>query len=96
MNIILPGWAVALGLMACFTGGVGLGTAYFRCLLWSAGRFAAGGRVSVTAGLLLGRFVLLGGALMLASQLGALPMLATALGVLVGRFVVMRRVGAIA
>jgi hypothetical protein len=45
----------------------------------------------VTVAVILGRFVLLGGALMLTSWQGALPLLLTALGVFIARAVVMRR-----
>jgi hypothetical protein len=48
--------------------------------------------VTTTIALMVGRFALLGGLLTMASLEGALPLLAMALGVLVARFVVMRRV----
>ena len=69
-----------------------LGVLYFRGLWWNARRFAAGGRATTTIALMIGRFVLLGGLLTLASLEGALPLLVMALGVLIARSVVMRRV----
>jgi len=71
--------------------GLALGTAYFVNLRWTSDRLAAGRGVPVTIAIILGRFVLLGGALTLASWQGALPLLLTALGVFIARAVVMRR-----
>jgi hypothetical protein len=45
-----------------------------------------------TIALIVGRFVLLGGGLALTSLEGALPLLLTALGVVLARFAIMRRV----
>ena len=72
--------------------GIGLGGLYFGSLWWNARLFARGGRLSMTFALMAGRFVLLGGALLLISLEGAGPLLVTALGILVARFAVMRRV----
>ncbi len=88
----LPTWAVPLGLAAHLAAGIGLGALYFQALWWNTQRFAAGGRVTTAAALTIGRFALLGGVLFLASQEGALPLLAMALGILVARAGVMRRV----
>ena len=52
----------------------------------------AAGALATTIALMIGRFALLGGLLTLASLEGALPLLAMALGVLIARFAVMRRV----
>lgn len=82
-----PAWTLALNLAA----GFGLGTAYFNNLRWTSDRLATGRGAAVTVAVILGRFVLLGGALMLASWQGALPLLLTALGVFIARAVVMRR-----
>ncbi|WP_020176295.1 ATP synthase subunit I [Methyloferula stellata] len=87
----LPAWAWALGLAAHFGAGVGLGLVYFRALMWNARLFALGGRVTTAIGLMIGRFALLGVLLIAASLEGALPLLITALGVLLGRWLVMRR-----
>ena len=87
----LTGWATSLSLLLHFTAGIVLGVLYFRGLLWNARLFAEGASLTVTIGLLIGRFVLLGSLLTLASLEGAMPLLAMALGVLISRFVVMRR-----
>ncbi len=86
-----PG-AMALDLVGHFAAGLLLGLVYFRGLWWNARLFAAGGRVATTIGLMLGRFVLLGGLLTLVSLEGALPLLVTALGVLVARSMFVRHV----
>jgi F1F0 ATPase subunit 2 len=83
----------ALGLGAWLTTGVAVGVAYFVGVWWSARQFAAGGRVTTTIALAFGRLVLLGGLLMLASLRGALPLLMMALGIVVARFGVVRRLG---
>jgi F1F0 ATPase subunit 2 len=88
----LPPWAMLLSLLAHLGAGIALGTLYFRGLWWNVRRFAAGGRIAVTIALTIGRFALLGGLLTLASLEGALPLLVMALGVLMARAVVMRRV----
>jgi F1F0 ATPase subunit 2 len=74
--------------------GIGLGLVYFQAIWWNARQFAEGGRLTTTIGLMVGRFILLGGILFLVSLEGALPLLMTALGVLIARFSVMRRVRA--
>ena len=89
----LPDWTTALGLLAHLAVGVALGTAYFHGLWWNARLFAAGASLPVSIGLVIGRFALLGGVLMLASLEGALPLLAMALGVLVARWAVVHGVG---
>ena len=83
--------AVLLGLGAHLGVGFGLGILYFRSLWWSARRFTGRGRLATTIALMIGRFVLIGGVLTLASLEGALPLLIMALGVLIARFVVMKR-----
>jgi F1F0 ATPase subunit 2 len=86
----LSPWPVALSLAGHFTAGFLLGLVYFRGLWWNARLFASGGRVITTIGLMLGRFILLGGLLTLVSLQGAMPLLMTALGVLIARAVFMR------
>ena len=86
----LPAWATFFGLVAHLAAGVIVGVLYFRSLWWNARRFTAGGRVSTTIAVMIGRFVMLGVLLTLASLEGALPLLLMALGVLIARFVVMR------
>ena len=90
----LPAWAMLASLAAHLAAGVALGLLYFHGLWRIARNLAGGGRVTTTIALMVGRFALLGGLLTLASLEGALPLLAMALGVLVARFVVMRRVAA--
>ncbi len=77
---------------AHLTAGIVLGFFYFRSLWWNTCRFTGGGRVTTTIALMIGRYALLGGLLMLASLEGALPLLMMALGVLIARSVVLRRV----
>jgi F1F0 ATPase subunit 2 len=91
----LPTWAIALSLAAHLVAGTILGIFYFRSLWWNARRFSAGGRVAATIAVMIGRFVLLGALLTLASLEGALPLLVMALGVLIARSFVMRKVGEI-
>ncbi len=85
-------WAILLSLGAHLAAGIVAGTLYFRALWWNARRFAAGERVATTIALMIGRFVVLGGILLLASLEGAMPLLTTALGILIARAAVMRRV----
>jgi F1F0 ATPase subunit 2 len=80
-----------LGLAAWFVAGIALGVVYFVGIWWSARQFADGGRVTTTIALSLLRLAVLGGLLALASLQGAGPLLAMALGVVLGRFGVMRR-----
>ncbi|VFU10068.1 conserved membrane protein of unknown function [Methylocella tundrae] len=87
----LPAAGTVISLVAYFAGGVALGLAYFAALWQSARLFASGGHTAVAVALTIGRFILLGGALALASLHGAPPLLAMALGVLIGRALVMRR-----
>jgi F1F0 ATPase subunit 2 len=86
----LPGWAALLALAIHLAAGIALGVLYFRGLWWDVRRLTGDGRVITTIALMIGRYVLLGGLLALASLEGALPLLMMALGVLIGRSVVMR------
>jgi F1F0 ATPase subunit 2 len=88
----LPAWGMLLSLSMHFAAGIGLGVLYFRSLWWTACRFAGGGRVTTTIAVVLGRFTLLGVLLMLASLEGAMPLLVMALGILIARYAVMRRI----
>jgi F1F0 ATPase subunit 2 len=92
----LPTWAITLSLAAHLAAGIMLGVVYFRSLWWNARRIAAGGRVATTIVVMIGRFVLLGFLLTLASLEGALPLLVMALGILIARSVVMRSIREIA
>lgn len=88
----LSAWAMAISLILHLAVGFGFGLLYFRGVWWNAQLFAAGGRVTMTIALTLGRFALLGGLLAMASLEGAPPLLAMTLGVLIARPMVMRRV----
>ncbi len=88
----LPPWAAAISLAVHFFAGVLLGRLYFRGLQWNVRLFAEGGRVASSIAVLVGRFVLLGGALTLASLEGAWPLLVMTAGFLLARHIVMRRV----
>ena len=94
MNVLsfnaLPAWAMALSLAAHLIAGFGLGMVYFNAIWWNARLFAEGGRLRTTIALIVGRLVLLGGLLAMASLEGALPLLTMALGVLIARPIVMR------
>ncbi len=87
----LPAWAVALSLAAHLAIGIGLGLLYFRTLWWNTRLLAEGRRTTTAVALMLGRFVLLAGLLTLASLEGALPLLVMALGILIARSAVLRR-----
>ena len=88
----MPAWAIPLSLAAHLAGGIVLGVLYFCSLWWNVCRFTGGGRATTTIALMIGRFALLGGLLMLASLEGALPLLMAALGVLIARSIIMHRV----
>ena len=92
----LPAWAFFLGLAAHLGAGIVLGVLYFRSLWWNVCRFTGGDRATTTIVLMIARFGLLGGLFMLASLEGALPLLITALGVLIARSVVMRSIREVA
>jgi N-ATPase, AtpR subunit len=72
--------------------GVGVGVLYFWSLHENTRLFAAGVGMSTAIMFMIGRFVLLAGILVFASREGAFPLLAMALGVLVARAAVLRRV----
>jgi F1F0 ATPase subunit 2 len=91
----LPAWGMCLSLAAHLVAGIAVGVIYFRSLWWNARRFTMGGHVATTIAMMIGRFVILGVVLTLASLEGALPLLLMALGVLIARFVVVRRIGEI-
>ena len=92
----LPVWAMLLSLPAHLSVGIALGILYSRGLWWTARRFIGGERATMTIALMIGRFVLLGGLLTLASLEGALPLLVMTLGLLVARSAVVRRVREVA
>ncbi len=77
--------------------GLIVGGIYFTAMWWSAQLFAAGGRMPLALFLGMGRLALIVVVLVLvATRGGALPLLATALGIVIARFVAMRRVKAMA
>jgi F1F0 ATPase subunit 2 len=79
-----------MSLAIYFAVGILLGVIYFRGLWWNARLLASGGHLATSIALLLGRFVLLGGLLTLASLEGPMPLLLMAMGILVARYAVMR------
>ena len=90
-----PDWAVLPILAAFLVAGIALGALHFRTLWWITRRFGAEGRVTTAVALTVGRFVVLGAALFLASLAGAAPLLTTALGIVLARFAVVHRVRAV-
>ena len=82
----------ALTLALWLTGGGVLGLIYFRMVRHSAGLLLSGRRGGTAAGLGLValRLAGLGGVLMIAALQGAGPLLAAALGLMIGRFAVLR------
>ena len=90
-----PVWGTCLSLAAYLAAGIAVGVIYFRSLWWNARRFTSGSHVATTIAVMIGRFVILGVVLTLASLEGALPLLLMALGVVVARSLVMRRIGEI-
>ena len=87
----LPPLPMVLALAAHLFTGVLLGVVYFRALWWNVQLMGHGGRTAAAIGLLIGRVALMIGLLGLASRDGALPLLLMALGVLLGRAFVVRR-----
>lgn len=87
----LPPWAMALSLTAHLLAGIATGLLHVRTLWWNTRRFAQGGRAMTTTALMVARFAVLGGVLLLASLEGALPLLAMALGIFAARIVVIRK-----
>ena len=88
---MLPALPILLALAAHLLVGVLLGLVYFSALWWNVQLMGSRGRKAAAIGLMLGRLALMIGLLGLASRDGALPLLLMALGVLIGRAIVMRR-----
>ncbi|MGA2128831.1 MAG: ATP synthase subunit I [Xanthobacteraceae bacterium] len=84
--------ATLLGLGADLAVGIALGVLYFRALWWNTRRFVQGDRAIINVALMIGRIMVLGCVLVLASLEGALPLLVMSLGILIGRSAVMRQV----
>lgn len=89
---ISPHLVQVFALAGFLAAGFALGLLYFADLWWTVRLFTASGQVPAVIALTIGRFALLGGALVLASLNGAWPLLLVAFGILAGRFAVMRRV----
>ena len=83
----------ASGLGLHLVGGVAVGGLYFGSLWWHARLFDGAGRIRMLLTGMAVRFAVLGGVLTAASFEGAMPLLVTALGVLVARALVLRRAG---
>jgi hypothetical protein len=91
MSFGLPPWDALIFLSGfVLLGGVG-GAFYFRAIWRSALALAGGAGPGKTLAFMLGRLILLGALLAVASRHGAGPLLATAAGVLVARAGVTRR-----
>jgi hypothetical protein len=73
---------VAIGLLG--------GLVFFGLLRWNTALYVGGGGVATAAALHLIRLAFVGGLLALVAQRGALPLLLTALGVVVARPIVVR------
>lgn len=96
MSLSNPSWFTVASIAVHFGAGLLLGILYFYGVWWNARLFASGGRVGTSILVMLSRIALLVIVLTLASFEGALPLLVMALGVLLGRFIVMRRLRNIA
>ena len=83
---------IAISLALHLAGGVAIGALYFGSLWWNARLFERAGRVRTLLATMVVRFTLLGGVLTAVSFEGAMPLLATALGVLLARAAALRRV----
>jgi hypothetical protein len=81
------------GMAAHLAAGFALGLVYFLAIWRSARLFAEGGRALSVLSLTIARIALLGGALTLASLEGAPRLLAMALGALIARAAVVRKIG---
>jgi F1F0 ATPase subunit 2 len=82
----------AIVIIAHLAAGILLGIAYFTGVWWTARSLVRGSGVRAIAGTAL-RLLLAGTLLVLASREGALPLLAMAAGMLIGRAATLRRLG---
>ncbi|MDB5415043.1 MAG: hypothetical protein JWR10_3378 [Rubritepida sp.] len=71
--------------------GVLLGLVFFRALWWITRRLLGGGGVLLVLACHLGRFALLGGALVWAARQGTWPLLAMAAGITLARVATLRQ-----
>jgi len=74
----------------CFAFGITAGLLHFLLLRWNTRLFVAGGALRAI-GLQGLRLAALAGVLLLVARLGAMPLLLTALGVMIARQIVVRR-----
>lgn len=87
--------AVILEFAAYLALGVIVGGLYFTAMWWSAQLFAADGRTPLALFLGMGRLTLIVVVLaLIATRGGALPLLVTALGIVIARLVAVHRVRA--
>ncbi len=87
-----PTWALLLSLAAHMAAGIVFGVLYFGSLWWNIRQFIGGGRSAKTIAVMIGRFTLLAGLLILASMEGAPSLLSLVLGVIIARFTLMRTI----
>ncbi|WP_436644285.1 ATP synthase subunit I [Microbaculum sp. FT89] len=80
---------LGLGLLV----GLVVGAVHFGSLWWNTQIFARSGSMVMALAIQFGRFGLLAAVFIFLSRFGALPLLAGALGLLVARQVVIRRLG---
>jgi hypothetical protein len=83
--LVPGGLAAPFVLAACLAAGIMLGLVYFMMLRRAAMLVLGGGRTSLLLALTVGRLALLVSGLYSTSRFGALPLLAAAAGMLVGR-----------
>jgi len=87
-----PAWLSLIPVFVHAIGGIVLGVIYFGAGWRSAVELAKGASAAKIAALTVFRFAALAGVLFLVSLEGAVPLLVTAFGVLVARFLIVRRV----
>jgi hypothetical protein len=78
----------------CFAVGVAAGLLHFLLLRWNARLFITEGALHAI-GVQALRLAALGSVLVLAARLGAMPLLLTALGVMIARQIILRRTQAV-
>ncbi len=78
-----------------FAAGFAVGLVHFGSLWWNAQMFARGGRLAIAFALQIGRFALLVAVCIGLARLGALPLLSGALGLLLARGILLRRLGTV-
>jgi len=81
-----------VGLLA----GMAVGLAHFATLWWNTRLFTGSGSIFAAFGLQLGRFAMVVAVFFGLAKFGALPLLAGALGLLLARHIVIKRIGGVA